>query len=161
METVGALGDRNGIRSLAVRRRGRQEKGAQGDCGFRQKFAASRGRSTRRAVLALRKGRIRRASDKTTGNGIRGRSRRQQLRLGSERAFNKTVKQPLELEVAKRAGAISIGLRNASDWTSWRSRLPPQRKKRRQKHSLRKRRNGGMPVGYSGRIALRREQCGV
>jgi hypothetical protein len=32
---------------------------------------------------------------------------------------------------------------------------------RRHKHSPRKRRSGGKPVGYSGQIALRREQCGV
>jgi hypothetical protein len=29
------------------------------------------------------------------------------------------------------------------------------------KHSPRKRRNGGMPVGYSGLITIRREQCGI
>jgi hypothetical protein len=32
---------------------------------------------------------------------------------------------------------------------------------RRHKHSPQKRRNGGMSVGYSGRITLRREQCGM
>jgi hypothetical protein len=32
---------------------------------------------------------------------------------------------------------------------------------RRHKHSPRKIRNSGTPVGYSGRISLRREQCGI
>jgi hypothetical protein len=32
---------------------------------------------------------------------------------------------------------------------------------RRHKHCPRKRRNGGTPVGHSGRMALRREKCGV
>jgi hypothetical protein len=43
----------------------------------------------------------------------------------------------------------------------WRGRPPPKRKKRRQNHTPRKRRNGGTSVGYSGRIDLRREQCGM
>jgi hypothetical protein len=55
VETVGALEGRNGDRRLAVRRRGRQEKEAQSDCGSRQKLVAARGRLTRRAVPALRK----------------------------------------------------------------------------------------------------------
>jgi hypothetical protein len=67
--------------------------------------------------------------------------------------------QSLELEVVKRAVEISIGLRKVSDWTLWRAWLPPKRKERRRKHVPRKRRNGGAPVGYSGRIALRREHC--
>jgi hypothetical protein len=29
------------------------------------------------------------------------------------------------------------------------------------KHSLQERRNGGTPVEYSGRIDLKREQCGM
>jgi hypothetical protein len=145
VETVGALEGRNGDWRLAAMRRGRQEKRTQGDGRSRQKLAATRGRLTRRAVPALRKGRRRRPG-KTTGNGITERSRRQQLRLASEMAFNKTLGQPLELEVAKRAGGISIRLRKVSQWASWRSQLPPKRKKRRQKHSPRKRRNGGTPV---------------
>jgi hypothetical protein len=32
---------------------------------------------------------------------------------------------------------------------------------RRYKHSPQKRMNGGTPVGYSGRITLGREQCGM
>jgi hypothetical protein len=31
----------------------------------------------------------------------------------------------------------------------------------RRKHSLRKRRSGGTPVGHSGQIALMREQCSM
>jgi hypothetical protein len=34
-------------------------------------------------------------------------------------------------------------------------------KHRHRNHNPRKRRNDGTPVGYFGRIALRREQCGV
>jgi hypothetical protein len=45
------------------------------------------------AVLALRKGRCRRRPSKTTGSGIRGRSKRQELRVGSRRAFKRTITQ--------------------------------------------------------------------
>jgi hypothetical protein len=64
-------------------------------------LAPARGWLTRHAIPALRNGLTRRGHGKTSGNSIRGQSRRQQLHLGSERVFNRTVGQPLGLEVTK------------------------------------------------------------
>jgi hypothetical protein len=50
-------------------------------------------------------------------NGIRNRGLQEQLRLTSKRAFNKTVRQTLRLEIANRAVEFPIGLRKASNWT--------------------------------------------
>jgi hypothetical protein len=46
-----------------------------------------------RQQLRLRK-------ERTTGSGIRGRSRRQELHLGSRSALNKTFRKTVELEIA-------------------------------------------------------------
>jgi hypothetical protein len=40
-----------------------------------------------------------------------------------------TIRQTFGLEVVKRVVVISIGLWEASDWASWRSRSPPKQKK--------------------------------
>jgi hypothetical protein len=146
VETIGALADRYGDRRLVVRHRGHCTKRTEGDGGSRPKLAPARGRLTSRAVPALRKGRSRWGLGKTTGNGIRGRSRRQELRLGSRKAANDALGQTLELEVVKRVVGISIRLRKVSECTLWRRRPLPKRRKRRQKHRHR-RRNGGIPVG--------------
>jgi hypothetical protein len=50
-------------------------------------------------------------------SGIKGRGLKQQLRLGSERTFNKTIRQTLGLAVVKRAVEISIRWRKVSVWT--------------------------------------------
>jgi hypothetical protein len=71
----------------------------------------------------------------------------------------------------------SVRIWKTSVKTLCRSWPPPKRKKtshslrakdvgaqvtvRSYAHSNRKRRNGSMPVGHLGRIALRREQCSV
>jgi hypothetical protein len=55
-------------------------------------------------------------SGKTPGNGIGGRSRRQELRLGSKEAFYEALGQTLGMDVVKRALGFSIGLRKVSDW---------------------------------------------
>jgi hypothetical protein len=134
LETIGSLEDRY----LVVKRRRRSEKRTQGNSGSRQKLAADRRRLTPRAVPALCKKSSRRGRFKTAGNGIRGRSRSKELRLGNKKTLYEALEQTLDSEVVKRAVGISIGLRKMSDWTSWRSRPPPKRKKRRQKHSPRK-----------------------
>jgi hypothetical protein len=61
----------------------------------------------------------------TTGNRIRGRSRRQELRLGSMKTLYEALVQTLVSEVG-----ISSGLQEVSDWTLWRGRPSPKRKKR-------------------------------
>jgi hypothetical protein len=128
VETIGAPKDRYGDRHLVVGRRRQPKKRTQGDCGLRYKLVAPRRRLIRRAVLALRKGRCRKGPGKTPANGIRGRSRRQELRVGSKRAFNKTISHTLGLEVPKRAVEFSVGLRKMSDGTLWVARPPPKRK---------------------------------
>jgi hypothetical protein len=131
-ETIGATEDRSRDRRLAVRRRGRPEKRTQGDCGSRQKLAAAPGRLTHRALPACRKGRShkrpmvekRRWEGPKCINGLKD-----QLRLGGKKAFNKTIRQTLGLEVAKRAVEFSIWLRKMSGWTLWRTWSPPRQKK--------------------------------
>jgi hypothetical protein len=65
----------------------------------------------------------------TTGNGIRGRIRRQEPRLGSRAALNKTFRKTVELEVAKQTVGTSTRLRKMSARTLWRGRPHPKRKK--------------------------------
>jgi hypothetical protein len=93
------LEDQYGDQHLALGRRRHWKKRTQSDGGSRQKLAAARRRLTRRGY---------RGPGKTTGNGIRGRSRRLELRLGSKKTL-----------YVKRGVAISIGLREMSDWTLW------------------------------------------
>jgi hypothetical protein len=123
--------------ALAVRRLGRPQKRTQGDGGSQQNLVAARGRLTRRAVPALRKGPSRRGPGKTTSSGIRGQRRRHELRLGSKKTLHEALGKTPELEVVKLAVGISIGVREVSNWTLWRGRPPPKRKKRRQNHSPR------------------------
>jgi hypothetical protein len=72
-------------------------------------------------------------------NGIRDRGLKQELCLGIKKTLYEAFRQTRELDVMKRAVVISIGLWKMSDWTLWRGRLPPKRKKRRLKHSPQKR----------------------
>jgi hypothetical protein len=58
-EEFGATKDQTGEQRLAVRRRRERKKRAQEKGGPRHKFAAFRGRFTRRAVPAMRKGHVR------------------------------------------------------------------------------------------------------
>jgi hypothetical protein len=132
VETILALEDRYGDRRLTVGRRGRPEKWAQGDGGSRQKLAPARGRLTHRAIPALRKGRSRRGPGKTTGNGIRGRSERQQLPLGWKESFYEALGQTIELETAKRRVGSFMKIRKTSVKTLWRSRSLPKPKKKLQ-----------------------------
>jgi hypothetical protein len=81
--------------------------------------------------------------ERTTSNGIKGRSRRPEPHLGSRTTLNKTFRKTAELEVPRQILGTSIRLRTMSDWTLWRGRSPPKRKIERR---------------Y---IALRREQYGV
>jgi hypothetical protein len=87
VEIIGALEDWHGDRRLVVRRREQLKKRTEVDSGYNQKVAAAQGRLTRRAIPALGKGRNHKGLDKTPGNGIRGRSRRQGLRLESKKTL--------------------------------------------------------------------------
>jgi hypothetical protein len=89
----GPLEDRYGDRNLAVGRRRQQKKRIQSNCGSRKKLAAARRRLIRRAFPARRKGGSCRGPSKTTGNSIRGRSRRQELHLGSKKTLYEALGQ--------------------------------------------------------------------
>jgi hypothetical protein len=135
VETVGALEDGYRDQHLAVGRRRQPKKRTQGDGGSRQKLAAARGGLTCRAVPAPRKGRrqgpgknnvargvhnggtleMRRLKRPECNSEIKDRGARRHIRLGSKRASNKTVRQTLGQEVAKRAVEFFIWLREASD----------------------------------------------
>jgi hypothetical protein len=171
VETVGALEDRYRDQNLDIGRRRQPKKRTRGDGGCRQKLVAARGQLTRRAIPAPRKGRhqgpvrnnvargahngrtleIRRWKGPECNNEIKDRGARRQIRLGSEGALNKTVRQTLGQEVAKRAVEFFIGLLEVSDWTLWRGRPPPKRKNIRPKHSPRKRTK--MMTVYLDRLA--------
>jgi hypothetical protein len=131
-ETTGALEDQFGEWHLAIGRCQQLKKWIQGDGGSRQKLATSCRWFTRCAIPALRKGHGRRGPGKTPGNGIGGRSRRQELCLGSKETFYVVLGQTHRLEIVKRVVRFSIGLWKVTDWTSWRSQPPPKRKKRLQ-----------------------------
>jgi hypothetical protein len=64
--------DRTGEQRLAVRRHRQRKKRAQVNGGPRQKFAAFRGRFTRRAVPALPKGHVRKGPRGNRRSGVRG-----------------------------------------------------------------------------------------
>jgi hypothetical protein len=65
----------------------------------------------------------------TTGNGIRGRSRRQELCPRSQKILYETLGQTFKLEVMKRAVVTSVRRRKTSVRTLWRGRPPPKWKK--------------------------------
>jgi hypothetical protein len=64
--------DRTGEQRLAVRRHRQRKKRAQVNGGPRQKFAAFRGRFTRRAVPALLKGHVRKGPRRNRRSDVRG-----------------------------------------------------------------------------------------
>jgi hypothetical protein len=72
--------------------------------------------------LHLRKG-------KKVADSIGGRSRRQRLRPKSSGKGNEIYKKIIRLAVGKRATVMSTGLLKIRDWTLWRGRPPPKRKK--------------------------------
>jgi hypothetical protein len=158
VETVGTLKDRYRDQHLAIGRRRQLKKRTQGDGGSLQKLAAARGRLTRRAIPAPHKGRhqgpVRDSVARGANNGrtlemrrrkvpecnseMKDLGARRQMRLGSEGAFNKTVRQTLGQEVAKRSVEFFIAQQEVSHLTLWRGRPPPKLKNRRPKNSPRK-----------------------
>jgi hypothetical protein len=76
-ETSGATEDRGGEQRLAVRRHRRPKKRAQDNGGPLRKFAVARGRFTRRAVPALRKGQVRKGPGRTLGGRMTDRGLKQ------------------------------------------------------------------------------------
>jgi hypothetical protein len=143
VETIGALKDWYGDWQLAAGCHQQLKKWTQGDGGSR-KLAAARKWITRRAIPARHKGRghkglmiKRRRKDPECNNGIKNWGTRWQLHRGSERAFNKTVRQALKLEVLKQAVWICVELWKVTDWTLWRG-WPPLKRRDVQSTTLRK-----------------------
>jgi hypothetical protein len=64
----------------------------------------------------------------TTSDSIRGRRRRQELCLRSQKTLYETLGQTFKLEVMKRAVVTSIRRRKTSIRTLWRGRPPPKHK---------------------------------
>jgi hypothetical protein len=54
---------------------------------------------------------------------------KEQLYLLNERKTSGIYKKTIGLEIVKRAVRISSGMRKVTDWTLWRGRPPPKRKR--------------------------------
>jgi hypothetical protein len=65
-------------------------------------------------------------------NGTRNRDFKEQLRLENERTTSGIYRTTIGLKIVKRAVRISSGMRKVTDWTLWRGRAPPKRKKKLQ-----------------------------
>jgi hypothetical protein len=188
-ETSGGTEDRAGELRLAVRRHIQRKKRAQVNGGPRQNFAAARGRFTRHAVPAMRKGHVRRGPGmkyrrsgvrgpgktfhsridgrslkqrqtqdnvvretpegrtykkrrrtrpecnsgilrlrKTSGNGMRGWTRKLDRRL-KERTVNEAIRKSPRREIVRSIFESSVGLREPGNGTLWKCRPPPKRKR--------------------------------
>jgi hypothetical protein len=150
VKSSGALKQRHRSQHLAARRRGKPQERTQGKDGFRKKLAAAR-RGTRREGVTQRKGNAvrknrtrcnveqgsrkewtfgKRHRTKPKGShGVKNRDAKEQLRLRSERTSGGIFGKTFGLEVAKRAARSSVMMRKITDWTLWRGRPPPKRKK--------------------------------
>jgi hypothetical protein len=138
VETSRAPNKRHGDRNLTEGQSGKPKERTQGKSGCRKKLATARRRMTRRAGVARCKGHCRQGQGKdsvvrgvpkgrTLGrrhqpkpeckNGIGNRGLRQQLHLGSKRAFNKIVRKSFGLEFVKRIVGSSVRMREVGDWT--------------------------------------------
>jgi hypothetical protein len=62
-------------------------------------------------------------------NGTRNRDFKEQLRLGNERTTSGIYRKTIGLEIVKPAVRISSVMRKVTDWTLWRGRPPPKRKR--------------------------------
>jgi hypothetical protein len=129
VETFGAPKERFGDRHSAVRRRGQPKKRTQGSGGYRKNLAVSCRRMTCRVIPTRRKGHCfqgqgkdkalrrtqkghtfgKRSRAKPEGiNGIRIKGLKELLRLGSKGNINKTFRETLGLENAKRIAGSSV-----------------------------------------------------
>jgi hypothetical protein len=63
--------------------------------------------------------------------GIEDPDKKRQLRLGTGRKL-KVYRKITGLEIVKQIARSHVALRRVKDWTRWKGRPPPKRKKRRQ-----------------------------
>jgi hypothetical protein len=68
--------------------------------------------------------------ERTTTNGIEGCSAGQRSHLGSEGTLNKNLYEIFKGRIAKQIVGTPSGFRRIRNWTLWRCRPPPKRKKR-------------------------------
>jgi hypothetical protein len=117
-ETLGATEDRASEQRLAVWRHGQLKKRDQVNGGPRQKFAAVRGRFTRRSVPALRKGGLRKGPGKKCRSGRKGQEgiprREDSVTLVRERTMP-TERPPLIGEVVPTFADIGCRVVSATD----------------------------------------------
>jgi hypothetical protein len=130
--------------------RGKQKEWTQGKGGCWKKLAAAHRRMTRRAGVTRCKGHGCKGQNKDDvgkrtqkgrteekrcwkdlefKNGIRNQDLRQQLHLGSRRAFNKIIRMTFGLESMKQIAASSVRMQEVRDWTLWRGPTPSKMKK--------------------------------
>jgi hypothetical protein len=128
VEFIGALKDRYGNWYLFVKHHGRPKRRTQVDDKSRKNVTASRKPFTQYAIPALSKVRVLKGINKTTGNDIRGQSRRNDLRRRKKKTLYDVHGQTLELEVVERTVQISIRLRRLSDWLLWTGQLLSKQK---------------------------------
>jgi hypothetical protein len=91
-ETSGGTEDRTGEQCLAVRRHRQRKKRAQENGDPRQKFAAFRGRYTRRAVPALLKGHVRKGPRRYRRSGVRGPGKTSRSRIDGRSLKQRQIK---------------------------------------------------------------------
>jgi hypothetical protein len=109
-----------------ARRKGRSYEGPS--------FEQGRGKNKTRNKIArgTRIGRMlgkRQLMHQEDTNGTRNRDCKEQLRLGNEMTTSGIYKKSTELEIAKRIARCTVGLQRMKDWTLWKGRPPPKRKK--------------------------------
>jgi hypothetical protein len=63
-------------------------------------------------------------------SGTRNLDVKEQLRLGNERTTRGIYRKSTGLEIAKQIARLTVGLKRIEDWTLWRGRPPPKRKKK-------------------------------
>jgi hypothetical protein len=149
-ENIVSSEDRSGYQRLAVRRRRGAKKRTQDSVGSQQKLSAARKRVIRRAIPAVRKGNIRKSPGKDStarrapkgrrlvkirrrgqdcNIGIWNRGSKNQLHLRMRRTSSRNYRMPVQLEEENRIVSSTIELQDVNDWTFWKVRPPPERKK--------------------------------
>jgi hypothetical protein len=108
------------------------KKWTQGDGATWQKLAAALGQLDHHPIHSLHKGYRDREHGKTTGNGIRGQNRNQELCLGRKKTLGP---QTNSQDGGHEESSQVFHWVAESDWALWRSQFPPKQKKRHQKAS--------------------------
>jgi hypothetical protein len=149
-DNIGSSEDRCKAQRLVMRHRRGANMRIRDSVGSRQKLSAACKRVKRRAVPAVRKGHIRKGPgknnvargacrgkmlDKRQRNNLEceegrvGRDLKKRLRLWMKRTSDTCYRKPTKLEMANLIFGSTIELQGVNDWTFWKVRPPPKRKK--------------------------------